>query len=135
MHHALHTLFDFDKGAVGNEVDDLAADAGTDRVLAFDVVPRVRHALLEAERNAILIAINVQNHYFDFLANLHNFRGWLNAPAHIGDMKQSVHAVEINECTEVGDILDHTTAGFANLDVGKQYLFLLATTFFHQLAA
>ena len=29
------------------------------------------------------------------------------APAHVGDVKQSVHALEVHERTEVGEVLDH----------------------------
>jgi hypothetical protein len=45
MHQAFDAGLDLDERAVGDEVDDLAAQTAADREGAADVVPRVRRGL------------------------------------------------------------------------------------------
>src|SRR5436190_13033611 len=44
------------------------------------------------------------------------------APAHIGDMQQAVDAVEVNEGTEVGDVLDGALADVARSHFAEEFL-------------
>ena len=56
-------------------------------------------------------------------------------PAHVGDVEQTINAVEINERTEVGDILDRALADVAWNHVGQQFLAAFATLGFDEFAA
>src|SRR5581483_3557430 len=111
---AFDTGLEFHERAVGNEVDDLALDFGADGILGFDVVPRIGELLLEAEADAFLFFIDIENHDVDVLADLEDFRGVTDAaPAHIGDVEEAVDAVEVDERAEIGDILDGALADVA----------------------
>ena len=58
MNQAFDTLFQLDKGTVRHQVDNLAANLVTDRVLVFDIVPGILGGLLEllTERGVVLVA-------------------------------------------------------------------------------
>ena len=114
VHEAFDTGFEFDKRAVGHQVDDLAFDAGADGVLLLDAVPRIGELLLEAEADAFLFAVDVEHHDVDVLADLEDFGRMADAaPAHVGDVEQAVDAVEVDERAEVGDVLDRALADVA----------------------
>ena len=51
------------------QVQHLALDLAADRVAQLDLVPRGRHALLEAERDALLVVVDVENLDLEFLFN------------------------------------------------------------------
>src|SRR5437016_4995893 len=102
MHQAFNARFQFHKRSVGNQIDDLAFDFGADRVLLFDTIPRVRELLLETEADALLFPIDIQDNNIDILANFEQFGRVTNAPpAHIGDVQQSVDAVQIDERAKI----------------------------------
>ena len=104
---AFDAFLDFDERAVRHEVDDLAFDFLTDREALFDVVPRIGLHLLEAEGDALLLLVDVEDLDVDVLADLEHFaRMGEPRPGHVGDMEQAVDAVQIDERTEIGDVLD-----------------------------
>ena len=83
-------------------------------ILGFDVVPRIGHLLLEAEADAFLFLVHVQHDHVEFLADLEDFGGMVQAaPAHVGDVEQAVEAVQINERAEISDVLDRALADVA----------------------
>ncbi len=136
MHETFDTLFQLHECAVRDQVHDLAADAGALRVLHFDLFPRILELLLQTERNALLLLVDIQHKHFEFLAHGDHFARVIDAaPAHIGDMQQAVHSAQIHERTEIGDVLDDTRPGLARLDFGEQFLLQTATRFFDQIAA
>ena len=49
------------------------------------------------------------------------------APAHIGDMKESVHALKVDECTKVGDVLNLSLNLVTNGNSLKELLAKLGT--------
>ena len=116
MHEAFDPGFQLHKGTVGHEVDHLALDLGAHGVLALDELPRVLSLLLEAEGDALLLFVDVQHDHVELLADGHHFARVINTPpAHVGDVQQAVEAVEVDEGTEVGDVLhlalDHGARG------------------------
>src|SRR6202035_1513359 len=85
--------------------------------------PRITLELLEAERDALAIPIDVENLDLELLPDVHHLGRVLNAPVrHVGDVEQSVDATEIDECAEVGDVLDHTFADLVLLELLHQLL-------------
>ena len=56
-----------------------------------------------------------------FLADLEHFGRVADAaPAHVGDVEQAVHAVEVDERAEIGDVLDRALADVAGHHLGEQ---------------
>src|SRR5207253_10985038 len=63
--------------------------------------------LLEAERDALALPIDVEHLDLELGADLHHLARMRDAaPRHVGDVEQAVHAAEIDERAEVGDVLD-----------------------------
>ena len=136
MHQAFDAFFQLDESTVRHEVDDLPAQAAADRVAVLDAFPRVVRLLLQTQRDAFALAVHVQNHDFELVGDVDHLGRVLDAPpTHVGDVQQSVQAVEVDEYTEIGDVLDHAFATLAFLDGLHQDLLLLAQTFFDQLPA
>ena len=116
-----HPRLDLDERAVGDEVNHLAADLGADRELPVDLVPGVLGGLLEAQGYPFLLAVDLDDHDLDLLTLLQHFaRVGDAAPAHVGDVEKAVHALQIDEGTEIGDVLDHALAELAGLDRVEQ---------------
>ena len=126
MDEAFDAGLDFDERAVGDEFRDDAFDVGADREPRLDVFPRVGLHLLEAERNALFLAVHVEDQNLDGLADLNHFARVVDpAPAHVRDVEQAVHAAEVDEDAEVGDVLDHALDDVADLDGLEELLALL----------
>jgi len=107
VHETFDTGFDFNEGTVIGDVRDLAEEAGALRVAAGDADPRIFAELLEAEGNAALFLVELENLGGDFLTNLNDFARVADAaPGEVGDVEQAVNATQINERTVVGDVLD-----------------------------
>ena len=66
-------------------------------------------ALLEAERDAALVRIDLEHHHLDLLAGRDDLAGMdvLLGPAHLGDVDQALDAgLELDEGAVVGDVGD-----------------------------
>jgi hypothetical protein len=122
---AFDAFFHFHERAIGDELGDLAAHAMADRVTGFDVFPRVVLKLLEAEGDALFLAIDLEDLDLDLLADAEHFGRMVEAaPGHVRDVEESVHAVEIDERTEVGDVLDDADDLVARGDAVEELLAL-----------
>ena len=92
--------------------------------------------MLQAKGDFLAFAVDVQDLDFDFVVDFDHVR-WVadSAPAHIGDMKQTIDSAEVDERTEVGDIFDHTLASISFNKLLKQVPLEIFTLFFDQLTA
>src|SRR5262249_50543277 len=130
------TRFELHERAVIRQADDLALDPRIDGVLRLNAVPRVRQRLLGAEGDLLLFLVDGKDLDLDLLVDLDDLAGVADAvPAHVGDVQQAVDAAEIDEGTEVGDVLDQPLANLADLDLGHELVFGLGPRVFQQLAA
>src|SRR5437660_5292881 len=68
------TGLEFDECAIRHQIDDLAFDLRAHRIFLFDVVPGIGELLLKAETDALFLAVDVENHNVDVLADLEDFR-------------------------------------------------------------
>src|SRR5258708_4761357 len=124
VHQTLDARLQLDERAVVGDAHDLALHPRADRVLLGHVLPRVALELLEAERDALALPVDVQHLDLELRADLHELGRMRDAaPRHVGDVQQTVHAAEIDERTEVGDVLDHA---FPDLVLGQLLHELLA---------
>ena len=89
--------------------------------------------MLQTESDFLFVIVNVQDHDFDFFIDLHHLRRVIDAaPAHIGDMQQAINTAQVDEGTEVGDILDQTCAEVTYFQVAEKFLLHLLACFFDQ---
>src|SRR5262249_16810476 len=83
-----------DEGAVVGEVADGAGDDGALRVLAGDLVPRVGLDLLHAQRDFLLVPVDVQDLHLNHVADLHQLVGVVDPlrPRHLPDVDEALDA-------------------------------------------
>src|SRR5262245_25483544 len=109
VHQALDALRQLDEGAEVRQADDLALDDVVDLVVGEELVPDVGGQLLEAQREALVLGVDVEHHRFDGVALLQHLRGVLDAlgPRQVGDVDQAVDPVlDLHEGAELGQVAD-----------------------------
>ena len=108
VHQAFDARLQLDKRAVVGDVGDFAEHARALRVAAAHAQPWVVAHLLEAQRHAVLLGVELEDLGCDLLARLHHLgRVAHAAPGHVGDVQQAVDAAEVHERAVFGDVLDH----------------------------
>ena len=118
VHQAFDALFDFDERAVVGQVGHLAEQAGALRVAACQAIPWIIAHLLDAQRDAVLLLVELEDLGFDFVAHGQHFGRMLDAaPCQIGDVQQAIDAAQVNERAVVGDVLDHALDDRAFLEI------------------
>ena len=125
MHQAFDARLDLDERAVIGDVGDLAEHAGVGRVATGDVVPRILAQLLEAEADAVALAVVLEHADVQLLADFHDFGRMAHAlPRHVGDVQQAVDAAEVDERAVIGEVLDDALEDRAFLQLLEQLLAL-----------
>ena len=74
VHQAFDARLDLDERAVIGDVGDLAEHAGVGRVATGDVVPRILAQLLEAEADAVALAVVLEHADVELLRRLPRLR-------------------------------------------------------------
>ena len=136
VHQTLDAVFDLDEGAVIGNVRDLAEYTRIGRIAARNVLPRIGAELLETQRHARALAVELENAHVDLIADLDDFGRVLDAlPGHVGDVQQAIDAAEIDEGAVVGQVLDRTAHHRAFLQVVHQRTALGRELLLHHRAA
>ena len=136
MHQALDPRLQFHKCAIRHQVDDFAFDLRTHRIFLVDVVPRIGQLLLQAQAHPLLLAVNIQHHDINILADLKNFRRMPDStPAHVGDVQQSVDAIEVDKRAEIGNVFDGPFADVARGHFTQEFLTAFGPLLLDQFAA
>ena len=79
VQQAVDAFFDLDERAVVGQVADRALDHRARRIALGHLVPRVRLGLLHAERDFLLVLVDVQHHDFDLVADVHQLARMVDA--------------------------------------------------------
>ncbi len=109
---------------------------GVDRVLGLDALPRIGEQLLDAERDAVRLVVDLDDLDLDRLADVHDLGRVVDAaPGHVGDVQQAVDAAEIDERAVFGDVLDDAVDDLALFEVGDELGTLLGAGLFENRAA
>src|SRR5579872_4413744 len=88
---------------------DLPLDGVADVVMLEELVPDVGLELLQAERQPLVLGVDIEDHRLDGVALLERFRRVLQplAPGHVRDVDQAVDAVlDLDERAELGQVAD-----------------------------
>src|SRR6185437_14090644 len=97
---------DLDERPEAREVADLARDACADRVFEWQHDPWVLLRLLHAQRDLLLVGIDLEDNGLDRLTDGYQLR-WVSdvaRPAHLADVDESLDAgLELDEGAIVGD--------------------------------
>jgi hypothetical protein len=127
VHQALDAVLDLDEGAVVGEVGDPPEQPRVRRITARDVLPGIFAELLQAERHAVALAVELEHLDLDLVADVDHLGRVLDAaPGHVGDVQQAVDAAEIDEGAVVGQVLDDARQHGALGQVLQQLLALHA---------
>src|SRR5207302_1525257 len=95
-----------DDDTLVHEPHDSTPQLGADGVGLTDPEPRIFLRLLQAQRDPLVLRVDVQNQHVDLVALLHDFRRMLDAlgPRHVGDVDQAFDAgFELDERAVVRD--------------------------------
>ena len=89
-----------------------------DRIAGGDAVPRVGLELLDAERDAVRLVVELEDLDLDGLADVDDLGRVVDAPPrHVGDVQQAVDAAEVDEGAVLGDVLDDAVDDLALFEV------------------
>ena len=128
---AFNARIQFNECTVIGNGYDLTLDDSAFGITFGDILPRMGLKLLHAEGDTFLLVVEVENHDFDFLTKLEHFGRVVDAlVAHVGDVEEAVYAAQVNECTEVGDVLDDTLADLTLFEGFENVATLLVAFFF-----
>src|SRR5258708_5163319 len=133
---AFDARLELDERAVVGNRDDLALHACPNRILRREVLPRILLQLFQAERDALALPVDVEHLHLELLADLHHLgRMRYPAVAHVGDMEQAVHAAQVDERAEVGDVLHHALPHLIDRQLLHQHVAFRLALGFEQHAA
>src|SRR6202007_3132920 len=107
VHEAFDARQDLDERAERDDLRDLALDDVALVVALEHLLPRVGLRLLEAERDALALAVDVEDLDVYPLADLEHLGRMVDvAPRQLADVNEAVHPVEVNKRAEVDDVRD-----------------------------
>src|ERR1017187_2982728 len=109
VHQSVDTFLDLDEGPKIGHIADPPLDHRAHAVPAVDGGPRVRFKLLQAERNAPIPRVHLQDHRLHLVAGLHHLRRVFHParPGHLADVDQAFHpGFQFDEGAVIGDIHD-----------------------------
>ncbi len=106
-----------DEGAEAGELGDLALDEIADLVALVDDLPGIVLELLDAEGDALVLLVDVDDHGLDVVALLEDFARVVDlaGPAQVGDVDHAVDAfLEFDEGAVSGHVADLAVDGLAD---------------------
>src|ERR1035437_7597377 len=123
VHQAVDTLLDFDEGAEIGHIAHAALYHAAHAVAFVDGSPGVGFELFEAQRDAAVFRVHLQNHSFHLIARLDHLGGMFHGPrpGHLADVDEAFHAgFEFHESAVIGDV-DHAADDAAVHGVALQH--------------
>src|SRR5262245_1586418 len=109
MHHAVDVPVEAEEEPELGLILDLALNDGSGWIFLDEHLPRIAHGLLEAERDAALDRIDLEDLYIHFLGGGHDLAGMnvLLGPGHFRHVDEAFDAgLELDEGAVVGDVGD-----------------------------
>src|SRR5208282_106969 len=133
---AFDALFEFDESSVVGDADNATVNVGADGIAVLGVEPGVGCELFEAERDALLVFVVLQNLDLNLIAYIDEVaRVGKASPGHVGDVKEAIDSAHIDESAVFGEILDDAGEDAAFLEMLEGLAALLALLFFEKLFA
>ena len=123
VHEPLDAVHDLDERAEGDDLGDLALQLVADPVGVDHPLPRVLLGLLEAQGDALAVAVDVEHLDRHHVADREDLGRVVHvAPGQLGDVDQAVDAVEVHERAEVDDVRDRALHDHARLEAVEDLL-------------
>src|SRR5215212_2200593 len=122
----LNPFCDLDEGSEGDELGHPTVDLLSDVDPLDDLLPRVLPGLLEAERDALAVAVYLEDLDLDVLTDLDDLARVVDVlPTEFGDVDQTVDALQVDEGPEVDEVGDGAPDDHALFEGGQDTLALL----------
>src|SRR5215467_10180679 len=103
---AFDPVLQLDEGSVVHHSHYAALVPAARRVALRGADPGIRGELLQAQGDALLLLVKLEDDQIQFLVRLHHVRRVLDAPpAEIGEVQQAVDAPQVHEGPVLGDVL------------------------------
>ena len=123
---ALNARSDFNERAVVGHDDNFTLNLVADFQFRVESVPWMRLELLQAEGDALLLVVEVEDNNIEFLVELYNLvRVVDTSPREVGDMNQAVNTTEVDEYAVRSDVLDSTFEHLSFFEFGDDFFLLL----------
>src|SRR5215211_4201197 len=107
VHEPFHALEDLHEGAERDDLGDLALELVADVVGVDHPLPRILLGLLETQRDALAVAVDVEHLDLHRVADREDLRRVVDVrPRQLGDVDEAVDTVEVDEGAEVDDVGD-----------------------------
>src|SRR6185312_9599646 len=133
---AFDAFLELAERAVRHDVDDAGLVDRADRILLLDVLPGAGFLLLEAQGDLFLVLVYGEDLDLDLLVDLEHVAGVVDAaPGHVGDVQEAVDAAQVDERTEVGDVLDRALDNLPGLNAIEGLALELLALLLDELAA
>ena len=125
VNQTLHAGSDLHESTVVGHHDHAAANFVADLQIGIQSLPRMRGELLQTQRDALLLIVEVEDHDTDLLVELDDLLGMVHAaPREVRDVNQTVHAAQIDEHAVGGDVLDGSLEDLPLLELRHDDLLL-----------
>ena len=91
-HEPFQIVAEVDRHATVLEPNNLSVQLHTDRIIFGDLEPWIFLSLLQAQRDPLVVGIDVEDHDFNLVGFRHHLGGMLHTlrPRHVRDMNESV---------------------------------------------
>src|SRR6185436_12925957 len=128
VHEALDAGQDLDEGAERDDLRHASLDDVALAVVLEHLLPRIGLRLLETERDALAVAVDVEHLDANRLTDLEHLGRVVDVrPRELRDVDEAVHAGEVDERAEVDDVGDLPLDDVAGLQAVEDLLALLLT--------
>ncbi len=133
VHEPLDAVEDLHKRPEGDHLGDVALELVADVVSVDDALPGILLGLLEAQRDALTLTVDVEHLDADRVADREDLGRMVDVrPGQLGDVNQAVDPVEVDERAEVDDVGDRALDHLARLEpVEDPFAILLALLLEH----
>src|SRR5436190_11114896 len=131
VHEPFDAGEDLDERAERDHLRHATLDGVAFGVLLDHLLPRIGLRLLETERDALALAVDIEHLHLHLLPDVEHFGGMVHVrPRQLRDMDETVHPVEIDERAEVDDVRDRPVDDVARVEpVEDRLAHLLALVF------
>ena len=125
MQKSIYAWFQFNECAEVCHTCDCSFYYVSYSIFFICIQPRV--LIFELQAQCDLISVDIFDQNFDRLADFEDLlRVFYSSPGHLGDMQQTICSAQIDECTEICNILNNTVYNIANCDLLKQSFLLFS---------
>src|SRR5271167_3001352 len=132
MDESLDTIFDTCKGTKWRDLGNCACNDLAGCIALLHRRPGIDPSALDGQSNLLLVFVNTQNLYLDFLADVQHLAGMIDAtPCQLADMHQSVCPSQIDKGAKIGEVTDHAMPDFAGFQLIKEFFTAALTPLLH----